>query len=202
MRVRVIEEHGYEAALFGMGLSFGKTSPFDYYEEWPFHHMSDVAEKLSGRDGGHNKFLESIVVWLDITAPRYWWQEFDTYRVGTTKQSESTMHTMTTRHLYQKDFEGENIPLEIITYLNDLIDQKEWKKVKEALPESFRQRRIVCTNYKVLRNMIQQRKKHKLTEWRTFIKNVLGQIKRPQFLPSLHDRSSWRAAEEDDGYMD
>jgi len=79
MEVKILEEHGYENALRGMGFSFNTTDPDKLYK---------VSRRLFNKDGGHNKFTESIVVWLEILAPRYWWQEFDTYRVGTTKQSE------------------------------------------------------------------------------------------------------------------
>ena len=86
MKVEVVNESGYTEALLGLSLSHNQ----------PIENMADVALKLASKDGGHNKFLESIYIWLDITAPRFWWQEADTYRLST-KQSESTMHTMTNR---------------------------------------------------------------------------------------------------------
>jgi len=81
MHTRVIKEAGYEEALLGLSLSFNAD----------LERMPKRAEKLAPLDKGHNKCLESIAVWLDVRAPRYWWQEYDTYRVGVTKQSESTM---------------------------------------------------------------------------------------------------------------
>jgi hypothetical protein len=186
MRTTVIGEYGYEQALFGCGLSHGLTSEHDFNgNTWPKGRMEKVAQKLSCRDGGHNKLLESIVVWLDIEAPRYWWQEFDTYRVGTTKQSESTIHTMTKRELTVNDFEGVDVPTRHIEWLNSLIRGKDWLAVKNNLPESFLQRRIACTNYKVLRNVILQRRKHKLELWRKFIRDVLKRIEHPELLPGL-----------------
>jgi len=95
MKVKILDERGYDWALLGLSLSF-EQDPAD---------MPRVAQKLAFRGDGHNKFLESIVLWLDITAPRYWWQQFDTYRAGVSKQSASTMHTMTRRALTQEDFE-------------------------------------------------------------------------------------------------
>ena len=83
MNVTVLNEAGYQEALLGLSLSY----------EQSLDKMPAVAERLAQRDNGHNKFLESIVVWLDVIAPRYWWQEFDTYRIGVSKQSSSTMHT-------------------------------------------------------------------------------------------------------------
>lgn len=97
MDVEVIGEYGHDQALLGLGLSFGLTSGMSYNDlmkDYMFGKNEKIiriiktAHKLAGKDGGHNKFLESIQLWLDINAPRYWWSEFDTYRVGTSKQSE------------------------------------------------------------------------------------------------------------------
>ncbi len=171
MQVTVLDEYGYEFALLGLSLSYKQDT----------ERMPEVARRLAFKGGGHNKFLESIVLWLDITAPRYWWQQFDTYRVGVTKQSESTMHTMTKRPLIQEDFEHP-IPAETLAHLNDLVAENDWKTVKWLLPESFLQRRIVCLNYMTLQRMIRQRATHKLEEWRAFIDQVLGQVAHPEFL--------------------
>ena len=171
IRIKVLDERGYESALLGLSLSY-KQDP---------DKMPEVARRLALKGGGHNKFLESIVLWLDITAPRYWWQQFDTYRVGVTKQSESTMHTMTTRPLTQGDFEHP-IPAEHLAHLNQLIAGKDWQQVKWLLPESFLQRRIVCLNYMALQRMIRQRATHKLDEWPAFIDRVLEQVAHPDFL--------------------
>lgn len=171
MQVTVLDEYGYELALLGLSLSY-KQDP---------ERMPEVARRLAFKAGGHNKFLESIMLWLDITAPRYWWQQFDTYRVGVTKQSESTMHTMTKRPLTQEDFEHP-IPAETLAHLNQLIAEKDWKQVKWLLPESFLQRRIVCLSYMALQRMLRQRAAHKLEEWRAFIDQVLEQVAYPELL--------------------
>jgi hypothetical protein len=171
MEVRILNECGYDEAMLGLSLSYNKRR----------EDMPRVAERLSVKDGGHNKFLESIAVWLDIKAPRYWWQEFDTYRVGMTKQSESTMHTILRRRLTADDFEGK-LPSEVLAMLNHLIESKDFDGIKRLLPESFLQRRVVCTNYRTLRNMILQRESHRLQEWQTFISGVLAQVERPELL--------------------
>jgi len=171
-----LEEAGYEEALLGLSLAF-KKDPAG---------MEAVARKLFCRDGGHNKFLESMVVWLDIKAPRMWWQQFDTYRIGVTKQSESTMHTMCDRELTEDDFVG-SIPKSFLQILNLAIRQRDWLKVKRLLPESFIQRRIVCLNYKALRGMILQRRNHRLGEWREFINQVVKQVDHPGLLPPVVD---------------
>ena len=172
MNVRVMNEAGYTSALVGLSLSFNQGTD----------NMPGVARNLAHKQGGHNKFLESMQVWIDMTAPRYFWQQFDTYRVGTTKQSESTMHTILKRPLIEDDFEGEDTSIAMICMLNGMREAKEFTKLKQHLPESFLQRRIISTNYKVLQNMVAQRLTHKLPEWRWFIEAVLDEVEFPEFI--------------------
>ncbi len=189
MEVTVLGEAGYEWALRGIGKSFGVDD---------FERLEGVARRLHNKDGGHNKFLESMVVWLDICAPRYWWVEADTYRTGTTKQSESTIHTITKKELTEDDFE-DPILEDAVDFMNDLIrnynkhkdaGEKEiaarhFRAIKNHLPEGYLQSRIMCTNYKVLRNIFVQRKNHVLTEWQYFIKEILDGVEHPEFLSSV-----------------
>lgn len=178
MKIRVLREAGYEEALLGLSLSYNQ----------PTEKMARVADRLYSHDDGHNKFLESIAVWLDIVAPRYWWQQFDTYRVGMTKQSQSTMHTLMKRLLVQEDFEQPIHPA-TLEHLNDLIAQRAFETVKLELPEGFLQRRIVCTNYKVLRHIVAQRKRHRLPEWVQFCEAIISQIELAAFIGPLDDDS-------------
>jgi len=172
MDVKILKEGGYEEAMLGLSLSYNQD-PVKMY---------DVAKKLAFKGDGHNKFLESMVVWIDITAPRYWWSQFDTYRAGTTKQSGSTMHTLMDGGLTQDDFEG-GLPDMLLNMLNMSIEFcKDLECAKSILPESFLQRRIVCTNYMALQRMIRQRKSHKLNAWCVFITNIAEQARYPQFL--------------------
>ena len=183
MKINIIETSGENTALFGIGLSYGITST--YKSRIALHLYNDLynkllktADTLAHKQGGHNKFLESINISLDITAPRYWWSEFDTYRVGVTKQSESTIHTLGKRDLTADDFEH-NLPFDILTIFNNIIDRyrcTENKKEKETLfltlknllPEGYLQRRIVVLNAKTLQNIIAQRINHRLPEWKQF----------------------------------
>ena len=122
-----------------------------------------------------------IVVTLDITAPLYWWKQFDTYKVGTVAQSESTMHTLMKAPLTPEMFEGGLFP-DLVRSLNVVGKQDGFETLNRCLPQSFLQRRIVQTNYAVLANIIVQRTGHKLLEWKTFIESVLWGVQRPELL--------------------
>ena len=170
MLTKILREAGFEEAMFGISLSYNSEGD-----------MKVVADKLVKRGGSHAKFLESIAVWLDITAPRYFWQQFDTYRVGVTKQSESTMHTLMSRELEQSDFAVPFFPPALID-INRMIRDGEFYGAKANLPESFFQRRGVCTNYMTLQRIIRQRRTHRLHEWREFCSDVMLQAEHSEFL--------------------
>lgn len=163
MRIDNIEEHGFERAMIGLARSYNQD----------VKNMPEVAMKLGPKDKGHNKFLESMVVWMEIEAPRFFWSEFDTYRVGMTKQSDSTMHTLRREPIRQRNFEHSIHP-DYLLYLNMLIGDKALgiDVVKSALPDGFLQGRSVCTNYKVIRHIIIQRHNHKLPQWRYFCEKM------------------------------
>lgn len=159
MKVDILEEAGYSWAMRGLARSFKK----------PIHNMHRVAKGLADKDRGHNKWMRSIIVWLDIEAPLDFWKQFDTYAVGVTKQSDSTMHTLTKQHLTQQNFEIP-IPESYLTYLNSCIDgNMPVDKLGKMLPQGFLQGRTVCLSYAVIRNIILQRRGHKLPEWNLFI---------------------------------
>ena len=170
MKTSIIREAGFEEALLGISLSYNSGGD-----------MKVVADKLVKRGGSHSKFLESIAVWIDINAPRYWWSHADTYRVGVTKQSESTMHTLLNRPLTSKDF-ADHVTCDMVDLMNELIADNDLQSAKANLPESFLQRRIVCTNYMTLQRIIRQRRTHELIEWHQFCDDVLAQCKHPEFL--------------------
>jgi thymidylate synthase ThyX len=186
MKIDVLETYGYYVALYGMALSFGLTSELDP-ETWCkdlelLERLEKRANALAKMDGGHNNFLEQISVGMVIDAPRYWWQQFDRYRVGTTRQSESTMHTLMKRPLYPSDFEG-GCEERLLDILNDWQEIGNFDKLKRHLPESFLQKRTVTINYKSLRNIILQRRTHRLPEWKKFCKVVVQDAGYPEFLP-------------------
>ena len=141
----------------------------------------DLAQRLIAAGSEHRKFMRQIFVSVDITAPLYWWKEFDTYKVGTVANSTSTMHkladTPITLRCFEIDDYHENMELScawysIITALerlrneyNSTKDKAIWKELVRLLPESWLQTRTVTMNYENILMMYRQRKAHKLNEW-------------------------------------
>lgn len=179
MRYKCLDTVGYELAILGAMLSKGKVNYWILEDEEGVdkelkERADKLADMLAGADGGHNKFLEQIQYWLVIDAPLYWWKQFDTYRIGVSKSSESTMYKMWKGGLTQEDFE---LPVyeETLQRLNESIARYKEEPSEELfmeiignLPDSFLQTRLVNINAKSLRNIYQQRHAHKLKEWRDF----------------------------------
>lgn len=181
--VRVLCEAGYKEALFGLSLSYRTLTPLeingtkkDFYDKNHFDKIEKVAQTLAFKGGGHNKFLESMQVWMLIRGSLSFWKQFDTYRVGTTKQSESTMHTLKHRTLTSQDFTEETFCFANINNINDI------DVLRDNLPSGFLECRVVNTNYKTLQNIIHQRKNHRSKKWNIFIEQLLKQIQHPQLL--------------------
>lgn len=180
--VRVLKESGFYEALFGLSLSFDVISPevitgeSNLLSNEKFLKMQKVAQTLAFKQGGHNKFLESMQVWLLIRGSLSFWKQFDTYRVGTTKQSESTMHTLRKRVLTENDFTKETFCIPTINQ-NFSIDE-----MRDSLPSGFLECRVVNTNYKALQNIIHQRQCHKSQKWKTFVEMLLQQVQHPELL--------------------
>jgi hypothetical protein len=175
-------EAGYEQALMGMASSY-KNPGLSLQEWWTpetFAKAAKRAPKLAHMEGGHNKFLEHIEVWIWVVAERGWWQEADTYRLAS-KQSESTMHKLDKRPLVQADF-GELIPEDYLIYLNELVATKQFFKLKKLLPEGYLQAREWKMSYKTLKNICHQRHKHRLPEWKMFVDQILSQIEHPELI--------------------
>lgn len=182
MKVRVLAAFGLGEALLGMGLSHGVV-PSEFFYGWragdpvPINLRKKLIKRakiLATKDGGHNKFLESIKVWVAVQAPRYWWQEADTYRLST-KQSESTMHTLLNRKVTQNDFENW-VPVETMMALNETIHRKSFHEAKNILPEGFLQTRVWCLSVKTLRNIYAQRINHRLPQWKKFLDTVVREL--------------------------
>ena len=150
----------------------------------------DLMRRLYKAGTEHRKYLRQIFVSLDITAPLYWWKEFDTYKVGTVANSCSTMHKITAKEFELDDFSHEHLKedsyqilnnvCEILNdwrYLNGSVwcekhDKEVWWQMIQLLPSSYNQKRTITMNYENVVSMIKQRSNHKLDEWRDFC-NVL-----------------------------
>lgn len=188
MRVRLMKEFGYEEALFGIGLSYGKVSGYATSEEAKQHdewaRLCELAPQLAlYGGGGHDKFLRQIGVILDITAPLYWWKQMDTYKVSTVAQSESTMHTLMKKPVTKDCFEFGQVPDFYVDFLEDLRKHKDFSRLNACLPQSWLQRRIWTGNYAVLKNIILQRDNHKLPEWKFFLDAIFPALGHPELLP-------------------
>jgi hypothetical protein len=180
VRVKKLNEAGIGEAMHGMAMSHGLHKR-NMSEDERWGRKLTRANKLATMQGGHNKFLESMIMWLEVKAPRYWWQQADTYRIST-KQSESTMHTILAQPLTQCDF-AEPIPDSWLTDLNQAIVEKDLVRVKRWLPEGFLQARVWMMSYKTLQNIWLQRQAHKLTEeWGDFLNGTLNQLDHPSYV--------------------
>ena len=141
----------------------------------------DLMKRLHNAGTDHRKFMRMITVYLDITAPLYWWKEFDTYRVGVEKNSCSTMHKIHAKEFTMDDFSCEKLydPLGDLRPTVDRLnvyreryletkDKNDWWQMIQLLPSSYNQKRTVMMNYEVLANIYKSRRNHKLDEWRCF----------------------------------
>lgn len=141
-----------------------------------------LMKKLAAAGSDHGKFLRMITVTVDVTAPLYWWKEFDTYKVGTVANSCSTMHKIHAKKFEREDFSTDHLIPRMKEVLDVTIanlnacrgnyletnDKKWWWQMIQLLPSSYNQKRTVQLNYAVLKNIYHARKNHKLDEWHTF----------------------------------
>lgn len=184
MNLTVLFETEHELALRGMAYSFkDRAEPVEQWWKEKKDRAIKRAPLLAPMDGGHNKFIRQIIVYLDIEAPRCWWSEFDTYKVGTVAQSESTMHTLSKRPPTYEDFEEGTTKTTMDCFIAQWADLKgDITKLKENLPEGYLQRRLVTMNYDNIRNIISQRKDHRYKRWNPFINQLISQLKHPEYL--------------------
>ncbi|MBR6545665.1 MAG: hypothetical protein IKT72_01875 [Clostridia bacterium] len=140
-----------------------------------------LARRLARAGSDHRKYLRQIMVSMDITAPLYWWKEFDTYKVGTVANSTSTMHKISAKPFTREDFSCDRMSEGALAALDALIeylegarvryleskDASHWHDMIQLLPSSYHQMRTVTLNYEVLINIYYARRSHKLAEWHT-----------------------------------
>ena len=153
---------------------------------------NDMGLMMNLAKGGpvHAKYRRMITVWFDVTAPMFWWKEFDTYKIGTVRNSCSTMHKIHVKPFDMDDFSHEGcdeVPFarmameELIktletlrTLFNETQEKRYWRALIELLPSNYNMRATICTNYEVLGHIRFDRKGHKVDEWHTFCEFVEG----------------------------
>ena len=199
IRVENIEVWGFEHAIRGMRnpLNSWDRSDSSFEESVPDYAMDTartypcvkigendltLMRKLFAAGHPHRKYLRQIFVAMDITAPLYWWKEFDTYKVGTTANSCSTMHKIAAKEFELSDFSTEHLVGLSIAALRGVLDVMNlerkhflvtndkdcWWQMIQLLPSSYNQRRTVTMTYENVMNMLDYREGHKLDEWREF----------------------------------
>jgi hypothetical protein len=197
LKVENVEVLGWEHAIRGMRNPKNSWAKSDSGPECPYGKEKCCGEcqqnfcigpndkqlMMALRNAGtdHRKFMRMITVYLDITAPLYWWKEFDTYKVGTVANSCSTMHKITDKPFELDDFSHEHLGFQSVRVLKDTIkvmndfreefikdhEKENWWQMIQLLPSSYNQKRTVMLNYEVLANMYKSRRNHKLDEWHT-----------------------------------
>lgn len=199
MKTLLLTYEGFVPAILGAMLSYGKTS-FETFQSCDLwlgiglpqeleDRIEPLSKQLAAAGPGHDKFLEQIQYWIAVRAPLFWWKQFDTYRIGVSKSSESTMHRSWKNGLQQSDF-AEPVFAEVLSRINCLIkdfhnaqaagaEKLELAKHLERqvlvnLPDGYLQTRMVNLNAKTLRNIYFQRRNHKLHEWHEFCDFIQG----------------------------
>lgn len=205
INIEHIETYGWEAAIRGMRNPLNSLAKSDSGWEWvedesPINPndpgmmyvvgLKDfkLMKSLVAAGPDHSKFMRMIGISMDITAPLYWWKEYDTYKVGTVANSCSTMHKIHEKEFTLEDFSYDHLNEKSLYMLNDTIkylnavreafldtkDKDYWWQMIQLLPSSYNQRRTVTLNYAVARNQYHARKAHKLTEWHDYCKALEG----------------------------
>lgn len=205
IKIEHIEVMGWEPAIRGMRNPMNSWDRSDSeFEEYIADHLNETSRSIETlrigpndldlmkrlADGGsvHAKYRRMITVYMDITAPLYWWKEFDTYKVGTVANSCSTMHKIHAKEFVMDDFSTEHLSDDSKTWISNIIHElnrnrvnflatkgkKYWWQMIQLLPSSYNQKRTVLLNYEVLVNIYHHRKDHKLDEWREFCQMIKG----------------------------
>lgn len=187
IKIENVDVHGVARAIYSARNAMNSWDKSDSDLEKDILGDADLelAKKLVKAGTDHSKFMRMITVTFDITAPMYWLKEAATYKVGTVRNSCSTMHTIHKKEFMLDDFSYEHLGKELNTLKVVIIglnaarerylkskDKADWWQMIQLLPSSYNQRSTVQLNYAVLRNIYHSRKAHKLDEWRDFCKWV------------------------------
>lgn len=190
IKVEHIDTWGFEHAIRGMRNPMNSWDRSDSafmgevgFQSYIGENDLDLMHRLYVGGQPHRKYLRQIFAVMDITAPLYWWKEFDTYKVGTTANSCSTMHKIAAKEFTLDDFSIEHLSEDVIDKpFNDIInclnffrglynqnkDKSDWWQLIQLLPSSYNQRRTVSMTYENVMNILDYRQGHKLDEWREF----------------------------------
>lgn len=180
---------GFEHAVRGMRNPMNSWDKSDTFVDYDLVLLGkkdkELMKRLVHAGPSHRKFLRQIFVSVDITAPLYWWKEFDTYKVGTVANSCSTMHKIHDKEFMLDDFSVEHLNDDVLNKpFKDIIsclnffrqlyiqdhDKDNWWQMIQLLPSSYNQKRTVTMNYENLLNIYETRRNHKLDEWKDFCK--------------------------------
>ncbi len=191
IRITNISVMNFENAMRGARNPMNSWARMDsYYDDEGNFVLGEndlsLASRLAKAGSDHRKFVRQIIVSLDISAPFYWWKEFDTYKVGTVANSCSTMHKIQAKEFAREDFSCEKMSEEGLAVLDSVIafmererlafietkDKAHWHNMIQMLPTSYNQLRTVTLNYEVLINIYKARRYHKLDEWKIFCAEI------------------------------
>lgn len=191
IRITNISVMNFENAMRGARNPMNSWARMDsYYDDEGNFVLGEndlsLASRLAKAGSDHRKFVRQIIVSLDISAPFYWWKEFDTYKVGTVANSCSTMHKIQAKEFTREDFSCEKMSEEGLAVLDSVIafmererlafietkDKAHWYNMIQMLPTSYNQLRTVTLNYEVLINIYKARRYHKLDEWKIFCAEI------------------------------
>jgi len=150
----------------------------------------ELMKKLALAGSDHRKYLRMLPVMMDVTAPLYWWKEYDTYKVGTVANSCSTMHKIQSKPFVREDFSCDrmsDVALACLDHTIEVLEERRrkfvetkdtafWDDMIQLLPSSYNQKRTLFLNYEVIWNMVQARKNHKLLEWREFCSDIIWSV--------------------------
>ena len=216
IKIENVEVWGFEHTIRGMRNPMNSWDKSDSYHNYsveykesgeeihhPYYRVGandlDIMCRLYKAGHPHRKYLRQIMVSMNITAPLYWWKEFDTYKVGVTRNSCSTMHKIHSKEFTLDDFSHEHlisdepVPCKIVsprqcldvqiqvlnTYREMYLeykDKKYWWQMIQLLPSSYNQKATITCNYENIVNIIEYRSDHKLDEWRTFCETMLNEL--------------------------
>ena len=188
LKIQKVSVMNFENAIRGARNPLNSWNRSDsYYNEQGEYILGEndlsLAKRLAAAGSDHRKYLRQIFVSLDITAPLYWWKEFDTYKVGTVANSTSTMHKIQAKEFVRDDFSCDRMDESTLTvldtviaclekerlaFLEDTSNRQHWHNMIQLLPSSYNQMRTVTLNYENLIGIYYARRGHKLAEWHTF----------------------------------